>query len=102
MPAEKIHRTRQYAWSRTDADGKGVGGTVEQTQTVTVAWGQGDQVNIGVDGGQPFWYADDNLNHQGEDAEPYTALWMSLDRAEINRLIKALRRARDAAYGRDE
>jgi len=27
---------------------------------------------------------------------------MSLDRAEINRLIKALRRARDAAYGRDE
>jgi hypothetical protein len=32
----------------------------------------------------------------------FTSLWATLDRRQINRLIWALRRARDAAYGRDE
>lgn len=29
-------------------------------------------------------------------------MWVDLNRNQINRLIKNLRRARDAAYGRDE
>lgn len=32
----------------------------------------------------------------------HTGLWATLDRAGINRLVRLLRRARDAAYGRDE
>lgn len=32
----------------------------------------------------------------------YTSVWASLDRAGCNRLIKIVRRARDAAFGRDE
>lgn len=32
----------------------------------------------------------------------FPSLWASLDRAQINRLIKSLRKARDDAYGRDE
>lgn len=32
---------------------------------------------------------------------PHGGLWMDLDRAGINRLIRSLRKARDAAYGSD-
>ncbi len=32
----------------------------------------------------------------------FTSLWATVDRASINRMIHALRKARDAAYGRDE
>lgn len=31
-----------------------------------------------------------------------TGLWSTLDRAGVNRLIRTLRHARDAAFGRDE
>ncbi len=32
----------------------------------------------------------------------FESLWGTLDRSQINRLIRALRKARDEAYGRDE
>jgi hypothetical protein len=32
----------------------------------------------------------------------YTSVWATLDRSGCNRLIKTVRRARDAAFGRDE
>jgi hypothetical protein len=32
----------------------------------------------------------------------YTGLWVTLDRYGCNRLIRALRKARDSAFGRDE
>jgi len=32
----------------------------------------------------------------------HAELFVDLDRADINRLIKLLRKARDSAYGRDE
>lgn len=35
------------------------------------------------------------------EPEPVDSLWMDLDRAGINHLIRSLRRARDAAYGAD-
>lgn len=35
-------------------------------------------------------------------APEFDSLWCDLDRHEINKLIKVLRRARDAAYGKDE
>jgi hypothetical protein len=31
-----------------------------------------------------------------------TGLWSTLERSKVNELIRALRRARDAAFGRDE
>lgn len=39
--------------------------------------------------------------HPGS-APSYTGVWSTLDRVGINRLIRTARRARDAAYGRDE
>ena len=35
-------------------------------------------------------------------APSFDSIWTDLSREEINKLIKVLRRARDAAYGRDE
>ena len=32
----------------------------------------------------------------------FNSLWASLDRTQINRLIRMLRKARDESYGRDE
>jgi hypothetical protein len=41
-------------------------------------------------------------SEQPEHVTYDTGAYVSLDRYGINRLIKILRRARDAAYGRDE
>lgn len=38
----------------------------------------------------------------GTPAGSYTGVWSTLDRGGCNLLIRTLRRARDAAYGRDE
>jgi hypothetical protein len=46
----------------------------------------------------------DILAHRGGDpSQPsYVAVWATIDRDGANRLIRMLRRARDAAFGRDE
>lgn len=36
------------------------------------------------------------------ESSGYSAVWATLDRDAVNRLIRVLRRARDQAYGRDE
>lgn len=38
----------------------------------------------------------------GNPDGPYRGIYATLDRSACNRLIRALRKARDAAYGRDE
>jgi hypothetical protein len=47
------------------------------------------------------------LSPDADEAEPvnlaeFTGLWGTFDRSGVNRLIRALRRARDQAYGKDE
>jgi hypothetical protein len=64
-------------------------------QHVAVGWTHGGGVQVGVVNGPEV-----SLTINGESANP--GLWMDLDRGQINRLIRSLRRARDAAYGRDE
>lgn len=80
MPNEKVYRMED-----------------DTRREVAVVWRDGS-VDIGVDRGEPFRF----LAMPVDVDEEFTGLWMTLDRHEINRLIKALRRARDAAYGRDE
>lgn len=53
---------------------------------VKVGWQSGADVQIGVI----------------EEATPDSGMWSHLDRAGCNALIKAVRRARDSAFGRDE
>jgi hypothetical protein len=49
----------------------------------------------------PQVVCDDKGNSIEHDGEPITGWFVHLDRAGINRLIKALRKARDSAYGAD-
>lgn len=61
---------------------------------VAVGWTKDLSVQIGVVNGPPV-----ELTINGRKSEP--GLWMDLDRDRINRLIRALRKARDAAFGPD-
>ncbi len=118
MPHEKIHRTVPVygqvpvPWTGTtgspDPDPRYVttvpGEVGERTELVQVTWEPDRHVQLGIDLGKEFAFTADTDAAVGpEDEIPvFTALWFDLSRPEINRLIKALRRARDAAYGRDE
>lgn len=90
MPNEKIHRT--ITAPSIDVDGTNTGDGVSYRETVTVQWMPDCDVNLTVES-EPL---------AGLPGEKAWAAGMTLSRQEINRLIKALRRARDAAYGRDE
>lgn len=90
MPSEKIHRTIH---ATTVPDGPGhKPEPVTYREAITVSWLADADVNVCVEH-EPL---------QGVEGEEPWAAAITLDRAEINRVIKALRRARDSAYGRDE
>lgn len=73
---------------------------------VVVGWEADKYVQLGIQthGGQPIV----RMLGAGDEPTPlhdmaeFTGLWGTFDRTGINRLIRALRRARDQAYGRDE
>lgn len=91
MPNEKIHRT--VTGTEVPADGISNTMTLREFTTrecLTVSWLPLGDVQVGVELTPDVF------------GVPEHSAWMSLNRYEINRLIKALRRARDAAYGRDE
>lgn len=44
----------------------------------------------------------DHLSSGGDESAQFDGLWGTFDRPSVNRLIRCLRRARDAAFGRDE
>ena len=71
-----------------------------------VGWKPGQYVQLGIQthDGRPV------VEVLGAGEEPktmadmagFTGLWGTYDREGVNRLIRALRRARDQAYGKDE
>lgn len=79
---------------------------------IEVGWGLGHDVQLGItthDGRSLVdWLAGQDRTPQDPDAPEgsllpgFSSLWASLDRSGVNRLIKALRKARDDAFGRDE
>lgn len=87
---------------------------------VIVAWQPDKYVQVGIEthDGEPvaekLWERGlpPNVTVTGSnltDAQPesftlarFTGLWGTFDRDGVNRLIRALRRARDQAYGKDE
>ncbi len=79
---------------------------------IEVGWGHGHDVQLGItthDGRTlAEWLAGQDRTPLDPDAPEgsllpgFSSLWASLDRSGVNRLIKALRKARDDAFGRDE
>ncbi len=70
------------------------GSTTSVVEHIAVGWAKDRDVQLGVVNGPPV-----ELIINGVRSDP--GLWMDMDRGQINRLIRALRRARDAAFGSD-
>jgi len=99
MPNEKIKHVESGYTLPSEPGGNVT--PFDRTTTATVHWYPDQEVVLEVDA------SGERMKFLGSDAgnpigEPFGSLAIPLARAEINRLIKALRRARDAAYGRDE
>ncbi len=63
---------------------------------IAIGWTKDRTAQIGVIQGPPV-----KIEIDGEVTAD-KGLWMDLDRGQINMLIRSLRKARDAAFGRDE
>lgn len=82
--------------------------TLIDAMRIEVGWESGKDVQLGTtNAAQPFvtdkTESDLRFLKPGEDYDGYqmTGWFTTLDRAAINRLIRVLRKARDAAYGAD-
>jgi hypothetical protein len=84
MPKELIYNPNVLA-----------GKTSEVVEHVAVGWSPKRDVQIGVTVGSNV-----GLSIDGKPAD-FPSVWMDIDRAGINNLIHTLRKARDAAYGKD-
>jgi hypothetical protein len=70
-----------------------------------VRWGRNGFVEFGsriVHGADHSDYVPTKDERPGDAGKPIRGHYMSLDRAQINDLIRNLRKARDQAFGRDE
>lgn len=74
---------------------------------IQVSWATDQDVQVGIatNDGRPVieWLTPppQAQTTSTTSAAPFTSLWGSLGREDINRLIRVLRRARDSAYGAD-
>lgn len=76
-------------------------GTDPQGTRVQVGWERDKHVQVGVCG--PVEFSFSTPLPEGVTVAPtYDGLWVTMTRQGINDLIRHLRRARDAAFGRDE
>lgn len=66
-----------------------------------VGWEPGKYVQVGIESHDGRSLAE-HLSAGGQSPADFTGLWGTYDREGLNRLIRALRRARDSAFGRDE
>lgn len=64
-----------------------------------VGWQPDGCVQLGI---KPHNQTSITITADGDQQASFDSLWGTFDRAGVNRLIKTLRHARDAAYGRDE
>lgn len=75
-------------------------GTDDSGHAVKVGWERDKHVQVGVGGPVDFIFT--TPLPEGVTADVHNGLWVTMTRQGINDLIRHLRRARDAAYGRDE
>lgn len=76
----------------------------DRTTHVEVGWNRNMEVQIGLHlpfKSLAFVEIDPKLGYHAPITELFDSLWTDLSREQINRLIRALRKARDAAYGSD-
>lgn len=69
-----------------------------------IQWASGRYVQVGLEthSGEPITQAVNPAQAEASAQTQFTGLWGTFDRVALNRIIRILRRARDAAYGADE
>ncbi len=111
MPKEKINQLKAKpiigsvgcSNSSTDLNLTPAVGVVVDTESavVQVGWNNAGWVQVSMEADKSYLqFAIDTPD--GETSDRSTIYSPVLSRGEINKLIRTLRRARDAAYGRDE
>jgi hypothetical protein len=79
-----------------------IGGTLHEQPSLDIHWNKdGQWVQLGFEAPREWW---DNFiaSYAGsEEQHTFAAFTDVMSRAEINALIRGLRRARDASYGAD-
>ncbi len=81
------------------------GPTSSACSLLQVRWGRNGFVELGsriVHGADHSDYVPTESERPEAAGNPIRGMYMSLDRAQINDLIRNLRKARDQAFGRDE
>jgi hypothetical protein len=74
---------------------------MENPAVVHVGWNRAGWVQVSIEADQTYFrFVAENPDAQGDGRT--TAYVPPLSRDEVNKMIRALRRARDQAYGRDE
>ena len=91
MPKESVRGSEMI---EADRDGRVVVGTVD------VCWSRNDDTVQVVS--KAVFRADGSRVSDSKTVDVTDGLYVNLDRAGINALIRNLRRARDQAFGRDE
>lgn len=76
-------------------------GTDGDGTAVKIGWNPQGAVQIGVGACGAFQFVEP-LPPGVSVSGNYDDLWVTLDRAGVNGVIRKLRKARDAAFGRDE
>jgi hypothetical protein len=67
----------------------------------TVGWRPDGYVQVGIESHEGIPLSKLLSGPDGESPADFTGLWGTFDRDGCNRLIRAIRKARDSAYGAD-
>lgn len=116
MPKESVYEQPSVTALR-EVEEAGKPAMLAQKRKVSIGWARDTHVQLGVawvdeaetaklaaSGGPLSWSGGDYIvdGETDEHMRVWRSQWMDLDRHGINELIRKLRRARDAAFGRDE
>lgn len=107
MPKESVYAPPTIT-ALEEAEKAGKPARLAQKRKVSVGWSRDMYVQIGVCWVDETRKPEDMFNPEraigetDEDDRVWESQWLDLDRHGINELIRKLRRARDAAFGRDE
>lgn len=104
MPRERVQHSKSYPVHEVSEDGMAGSTYTEVTPALDIEWARDPQgrVQVAIEFSREQWIEITEDLRDDPAVERRAIYTDSLDRQQINHMIKTLRRARDAAYGADE
>ncbi|WP_144834087.1 hypothetical protein [Microbacterium sp. BH-3-3-3] len=105
MPRERVQHGKSYPIHElSGGGGEAAGAYSDVTPSLDIEWARDPQgrVQIAIEFSRERWMAIAKDLQDNSVVEARAIYTESLDRRELNHMIRTLRRARDAAYGADE